>query len=347
MAPAPPLHTRYDTPMDTFETSRQGNRPATPPSRPAPVGRFAPSPSGHMHLGNAFSYLLAWLGARSQGGRVVLRIEDLDERSKKPELADAVMEDLEWLGLTWDEGPWYQSRRQDVYEQALEQLSCMGLTYSCFCTRHELHAASAPHASDGTYIYQGTCRNLSPDEIAEKTLVRQPATRLMVPGREDPSGAIAFCDLVYGPQHEVLAEKCGDFLVRRSDSTFAYQLAVVVDDALMGVSQVVRGRDLLGSTARQIYLQRLLGYETPAYAHVPLLVAPDGRRLAKRDHDLELRQLREGGMPPERVIGLLAHAAGIIDEAADVSAQDLLARFGWDGLRQHHNDVVVSEGFVS
>ena len=328
--------------MDTFQDSPF----ASPPARTAPVGRFAPSPSGHMHLGNAFSYLLAWLGAQSQGGRVVLRIEDLDERSKKPELADAVMEDLEWLGLAWDEGPWYQSRRQDVYERAIEHLSGMGLTYPCFCTRHELHAASAPHASDGTYIYQGTCKNLSPEEIAEKNLVRQPATRLLVPSREDPSGLVEFCDMVYGPQREVLAEKCGDFLVRRSDATFAYQLAVVVDDALMGVSQVVRGRDLLGSTARQIYLQRLLGYETPAYAHVPLLVAPDGRRLAKRDHDLELRQLRERGVRPERVIGRLAHAAGLIDEAADVSAQDLLANFGWDRLRRCHDDVVVGEVFV-
>ncbi|MCI6949406.1 MAG: tRNA glutamyl-Q(34) synthetase GluQRS, partial [Collinsella sp.] len=223
-----------------------------------------------MHLGNVFSCLCSWLSARSQGGSIVLRIEDLDDRCKRPELAAQLIDDLAWLGLEWDEGPYYQHDRLDLYESALRQLQDAGLTYPCFCTRAELHAASAPHASDGTPIYRGACRNLSVEEIARRSVLRAPATRLRVPTVDDLAGdVIEFVDRTYGAQCEALATECGDFLVRRSDGVFAYQLAVVVDDAAMGVTEVVRGCDLLGSTPRQIYLQHLLGLPTPRYAHIP------------------------------------------------------------------------------
>ena len=311
------------------------------------VGRFAPTPSGRMHLGNAFSSLLAWLGARAAGGRMVMRIEDLDPRAQSPERAQLLMEDLRWLGLDWDEGPYWQSERGAVYEQALRHLDKLGLTYPCFCTRAQLHAATAPHASDGTYLYAGTCRGLSAEEVAQKSLTRPPATRLRVPDVHDPAGTIAFCDLVYGPQCEVLAEECGDFLIRRRDGVFAYQLAVTVDDALMGVTQVVRGRDLLASSARQTYLYRLLGFEPPAFAHVPLLVAEEGRRLSKRDGDLDLGALRSAGVTAERIVGRLAHAVGLADAHEDLSPERLIGRFSWEEVARHPDDIVIDTNFLN
>ncbi len=310
------------------------------------VGRFAPTPSGRMHLGNALACLVAWLGARSAGGRMVLRIEDLDPRAQSRERSETLMRDLWWLGLDWDEGPFFQSERTTRYEQALELLSQRGLTYPCFCTRAELHAASAPHASDGTYIYPGTCRNLSPDEVARRRSTRHPATRLRVPNQSDPAGEVLFTDLVYGQHQEVLGRDCGDFLVMRSDGVFAYQLAVVVDDAQMGITQVVRGRDLLGSVARQTYLHQLLGYRPPSFAHVPLLVAPDGRRLSKRERDLDLGALQKAGVTPQRVVGKLAHCLGLVENVCDVEARDLVASFSWETLRQHQSDIVVGPGFL-
>lgn len=311
------------------------------------VGRFAPTPSGRMHLGNAFSSLMAWLGVRAAGGRMVLRIEDLDPRAIHRELSELLMRDLAWLGLDWDEGPYYQSERTDLYVEALDGLAERGLTYPCFCTRSQLHAASAPHASDGTYVYQGTCRNLSEDEVARRRRERDPATRLRVPAPSEPMGTIAFDDMVYGHHEEILARECGDFLVRRSDGIFAYQLAVTVDDALMGVNQVVRGRDLLGSVARQIYLTALLGHPAPAYAHVPLLAAPDGRRLSKRNRDLDLGALRDAGIDPRRIIGRLAHAVGLADENEDVSPAELLPRFSWDTIATRKADIVVDVTFLA
>lgn len=310
------------------------------------VGRFAPTPSGRMHLGNVFSCLMAWLSARSAGGRIVLRIEDLDPRAQDRSVADRLMADLEWLGLDWDEGPYWQSERIDIYEEAIRRLDDSGLTYPCFCTRAELHAATAPHASDGTYLYAGTCRNLTPEQIAERSCRRAPATRLRVPDEDDPAGTIEFRDLAYGPQKEVLARECGDFLVRRSDGVFAYQLAVVVDDGLMGVNQVVRGRDLLGSCARQAYLARLLGLAAPAYGHVPLLTAPDGRRLSKRDQDLDLGALRQRGVPSRRIIGALAAAAGLAQKGEEASPEELLGRFSWEKIAAHRGDIVINHEFL-
>ena len=314
-------------------------------------GRFAPTPSGRMHLGNVFSARMAWLSVRSAGGTLVLRIEDLDPRAQRREVAELLMRDLEWLGLTWDEGPYFQSKRTAIYQAAVDKLAAQGLTYPCFCTRAELHAASAPHASDGTYLYQGTCRDLSAEEIARKAAVRPPATRLKVPPISDPAGTITWTDLAFGPQTEVLAQECGDFLVRRSDDIFAYQLAVVVDDCLMGVNQVVRGADLLGSSARQTYLARLLGYEPPMFGHVPLLVAHDGRRLSKRDHDLDLGSLREAGLSSGRIIGALASTAGLVPAGTVATPEDLIPAFSWqklaDRIASKGEDIVVTDGFLT
>lgn len=310
-------------------------------------GRFAPTPSGRMHLGNVFSALMAWLSARSAGGSMVLRIEDLDPRAQHPGVAQTLIEDLAWLGLTWDEGPYWQSERADVYAEALARLDAADLLYPCFCTRADLRAASAPHASDGALVYPGTCRDLPAEEVARRSAVRPPSLRLRVPGAEDPAGTIEFFDLAYGPHRENLARDCGDFLVRRGDGVVAYQLAVVVDDALMGVTQVVRGHDLLPSCARQTYVARLLGWEPPRYGHVPLLVAPDGRRLAKRDRDLDLRALRERGVPAERIVGTLAAAAGLAGTGCEARPEELVDSFSWDKIAAHREDIVVDEVFLA
>ena len=311
------------------------------PARPTVTGRFAPSPSGRMHLGNVYAALMAWLSVRSQGGRMVLRIEDLDDRCRRGRWDALLIEDLEWLGLDWDEGPVYQSDRLDRYERAFEALRKQGLLYPCFCSRAELHAASAPHASDGTPIYAGTCRGLSAEDAARRRAERPGAWRLRVPSADDPRGDVAFTDRVYGPQHETLARDCGDFLVRRSDGVFAYQLAVCVDDAEMGVNEVVRGRDLLGSSARQMYLQDLLDLPHPAYAHVPLLVTADGRRLSKRERDCDLGELRARFGTPEALLGMVAHAAGIAPDARPRSAGDLVELFSWEAVRRHPANLVA------
>ncbi len=301
---------------------------------PKPIkGRFAPSPSGRMHLGNAWSALLAWLSVRSRGGTMVLRLEDLDPDRCKPSFCAGVEEDLQWLGLDWDEGgsaggdTYYQSKRSDIYAAALEQLRKKDLLYPCYCTRGQLHAANAPHRSDGEVIYAGTCRNLTEEERREREKTRRPALRICVPEQE-----IQFTDRLQGKYAESLTQDCGDFILRRSDGVFAYQLAVVVDDALMGVTDVTRGSDLLSSTPRQIFLQQQLGYETPEYCHVPLLCAPDGRRLSKREADLTLAALRESGMQPETIVGRLAATAGLIDRPEAISARELIPLFSLNRL---------------
>ena len=313
----------------------------------ATVGRFAPTPSGRMHLGNVFALLMAWLGARSTGGRIILRIEDLDPRAHNRDVALQLIDDLAWLGLDWDEGPYWQSERGDTYAQAIAELAQKGLTYPCFCTRSQLHTATAPHASDGTYVYTGTCRGLSAEAVAHLSLERPPATRVAVPPESDPAGIIEFEDAVFGPQKEKLWCECGDFLVRRSDGVVAYQLAVAIDDALMGVTQVVRGRDLLGSTGRQIWLQRTLGLPSPTFAHVPLLIAPDGRRLAKRDHDLDLAYLRGHGVSPERIIGKLGELVKLCPHGENARPKDLLSDFSWNDLRNNCDDIVIDSSVWS
>lgn len=293
------------------------------------VGRFAPSPSGRMHLGNVFTALLAWLSVRSQNGVMLLRIEDLDPDRSKREYIDALKDDLAWLGLTWDKEMPLQSTRSERYAKAFRQLP----TYPCYCTRNELHAASAPHASDGKQIYPGTCRDLIEEERRAKT--RTPAWRVRVPDAE-----IAFTDGVFGAQRENLAKDCGDFIVRRSDGVYAYQLAVVCDDADGGVTEVVRGCDLLDSTPRQIWLYQTLGLPLPRFYHVPLLVAPDGKRLSKREKSLDMAHLRER-YSPEALLGYLAFLAGLQKNGAPVRAEELIGGFSWKNIGR--SPIVIQE----
>lgn len=286
------------------------------------VGRFAPTPSGRMHLGNVFAALMAWLSVRSQKGRLVLRMEDLDTQRTSEEFAAVLRQDLLWLGLDWDEETQPQSRRSGVYDRYFDRLREMGLLYPCYCTRSQLHNVNAPHLSDGTYVYAGTCRNLQTPPVG-----RQPSWRCLVPDRE-----FALEDLCQGSFRQNLCTDCGDFVVRRADGCYVYQLAVTVDDGEAGVTEVVRGMDLLGSAPRQMYLQELFGFDHPTYAHVPMLLAPDGRRLSKRDRDLDLGQLRLR-MTPEELIGKLAFAAGLLETDAPISARELASVFSWDKLR--------------
>ncbi len=285
------------------------------------IGRFAPSPTGRMHLGNVFSALIAWLSVRSQGGEMLLRIEDLDPDRSKPCYIDALRRDLTWLGLDWDREMPYQSTRSSVYESYFAKLP----VYPCYCTRNELHSASAPHGTDGNLLYAGTCRRLTEAQRALKT--RNPSWRVEVPCKE-----ISFTDGLYGPVTQNLSESCGDFILRRADGVYAYQLAVVCDDALGGVTQVVRGRDLLDSTPRQIWLYETLGFPVPEFYHVPLLVAPDGRRLSKREADLDLEHLRKTYTPGE-LIGLLLYSCGVIPAWESVSPTEAISLFSWEKIQ--------------
>lgn len=310
-------------------------------------GRFAPTPSGRMHLGNIFCALICWLSARSAGGQAVLRIEDLDLLRCPQEAAytEQLLDDLCWLGLTFDEGegvggphaPYRQSRRFAYYAGALEKLEALGMTYPCFCSRAELHAAEAPHLSDGRVLYAGTCRDLSEVQVREKSRLRPPALRLRV-----PEETVSFHDRLCGEYRENLAEECGDFIIRRSDGVYAYQLAVVVDDAAMGITEVVRGNDLLSSTARQLLLYRLLGLPEPEFSHLPLLIAPDGRRLSKRERDLDMGELRSRYLGPEPLLGRLAALCGILEREEPASAAELAAVFSWEKLKRE--DIVIPPG---
>lgn len=286
------------------------------------VGRFAPTPSGRMHLGNVFAALIAWLSVRSKGGSMVLRMEDLDTQRTSGEFAGILRDDLVWLGLNWDLETAPQSERSAVYDRYFEKLMDEGLLYPCYCTRSQLHSVNAPHLSDGTYVYPGTCRNLKNPPAG-----RKPAWRVMVPDKE-----WSFTDRVQGDYRLNLATECGDMVVRRADGVYVYQLAVTVDDGEAGVTEVVRGMDLLSSAPRQMYLQELLGFAHPEYGHVPMLLAPDGRRLSKRDKDLDLGELRKH-MTAESLIGSLAFAAGLIETYEPVSAKELAAEFCWDKLK--------------
>ncbi|MDO9631261.1 MAG: tRNA glutamyl-Q(34) synthetase GluQRS [Humidesulfovibrio sp.] len=295
-------------------------------------GRLAPSPTGRLHLGNAWAFLLAWLAARATGGSVVLRMEDIDPERSRPDFAAGIVRDLRWLGLDWDEGPHEQSARLDAYAAAMTRLEQAGHVYPCFCTRKELRSlASAPHASladDGSPVYPGTCRNLPIEQ--RDALLRQgrcPALRLRC---ED--SAVSFHDLVAGPQTMTLADCGGDFALRRSDGVFAYQLAVVLDDIAMGITQVVRGDDILSSTPRQLYLYRLLGAPSPQYAHLPLVLDAEGERLAKRHGSLTLAALRESGVSGTAITGYLAWRAGLLDTPRPAHPLELIAGFSFERL---------------
>lgn len=298
-----------------------------------PIGRFAPTPSGRMHLGNVFAFLIAWASVKSRGGSIVLRMEDLDTQRTSEEFAQLLRDDLRWLGLNWDEEQTPQSQRSAVYDRYFEKLMDEGLLYPCYCTRSQLHNVNAPHRSDGTYVYPGTCRALSASEKA--AFSRLPAWRVMVPDRMWDVE-----DLLQGPFAQNLTEDCGDFVVRRADGCYVYQLAVVADDGEAGVTEVVRGVDLLGSAPRQMYLQEKFSLPHPAYGHVPLLLAPDGRRLSKRDMDLDLGRLRRQ-RKPEELIGSLATSCGLLETYTPISAQELSTLFSWEKLKKE--DIFVHE----
>ena len=314
-----------------------------------------------MHLGNIYAALISWLSAKKDGGHWLLRIEDLDKQRCKREWADRLMDDLLWLGLEWDEGPdkkslqdkkaarpegftdqncaaaksYYQSERDTIYQKYFRALEEHGLVYDCFCRRADLLAASAPHASDGTPIYAGTCRDLSASDRERLLKERSPAKRIRLPDRES-----IFVDGHYGQQKLNLARDAGDFIIRRADGNFSYQLAVTVDDALMGVTQVARGRDLLASTHQQLFLYEALGLQKPQFLHFPLLVDKEGRRLSKRDKDLDMGYLRTR-FSPQEIIGKLMFLCGMSPAYKPMDLQEAAAIFAWNKLPRE--DIVVGD----
>ncbi len=298
-----------------------------------------------MHLGNIFTALMSWLSVRSRGGRWILRIEDLDPQRSKAEYARQIEADLSWLGLDWDEGglddrgphgPYTQSLRSHLYEEALSRLKATGWTYPCSCTRAEIMATSAPHQSDGRIIYGGRCRPASlPAAWHEPE--KPCAVRLAVPDEN-----VEFTDRICGPQSVNLARDCGDFVLRRSDGAWAYQLAVVVDDALMGVTEVVRGNDLLLSAPQQIYLFRMLGFEPPEFVHLPLICNSEGRRLSKRDGSLSMEALRQR-YSAEELTGLVAWLGGLLPEPIPCKPTSLLDVFTTDKISRQPSIVLSDE----
>lgn len=300
-------------------------------------GRFAPSPSGRMHLGNVWAMVAAWLSVRKQDGIMVLRMEDLDPARSKKEYADQIIKDLAWLGLTYEEGPdcggrfapYVQDRRRHLYEDALQQLKEQELLYPCYCSRKDLQEASAPHRGERAHVYPGFCRKLTPEEQMDRALTKKPAIRFLMPERED-----CFTDLNYGKQCQDLHQEVGDFILRRADGIHAYQLAVVVDDALMEITEVVRGADLLSSTHRQRILYETLGYASPEFGHIPLLVGRDGERLSKRFRSLDLGQLKSKGWTPEELFGLLLYEAGMLEKEESVSLKEAIEIFSWRAMKK-------------
>ena len=297
-------------------------------------GRYAPSPTGSLHMGNLRTALLAWLFARTQHGQFVLRIEDLDRPRVRPGATQQMLDDLHWLGLDWDEGPdcggpyapYTQSERLDIYQRYLRQLQDADLVYPCYCSRAEVaNAASAPQqgAEDGSR-YPGTCRHLTEAQRrAYEASGRRPSLRFRV----ENSRIVAFTDSIMGPMTQHVHQAVGDFIVCRSDGIFAYQFAVVVDDALMHIKQIVRGSDLLNSTARQVLLYEALRFPVPTFAHVPLVVDEQGKRLSKRTQSMGLDPLRTRGMTPEQVVGKLAASCGLIEKDEKISAIELAQRY--------------------
>lgn len=300
-------------------------------------GRFAPTPSGELHFGNLLCALVAYLSAKSGGGEYLVRIEDLDPLRSPRSAADKILNTLDRFGLAGDAAPVYQSDRVELYEQKLKLLEAGGLTYPCFCSRAQLHAAEAPRLGDGGVVYPGTCRNLSEDERKERAKKRSPAVRVAVPDEE-----ISFIDGLYGEVRQNLEKECGDFLIRRSDGIFAYQLAVTVDDGEQGVTEVVRGSDLLGSAPRQLWLLRTLGYAPIEYYHIPLVFDHRGRKLSKSDGDHISERLAR--LAPERILGALAYAADIIETDRAAELAELVEQFSFEKIkRQNKSGILLPE----
>jgi glutamyl-tRNA synthetase len=308
-------------------------------------GRFAPTPSGQMHIGNALTALLAWLQMRHAGGQFVLRLEDTDKTRSRPALANGILEDLLWLGIDWDEGPdvggpykpYIQSDRYALYEDALDRLNREDWLYPCYCSRADIMSvASAPHGlfSEGP-VYPGTCRRLAPEIRAAKQAAKSPSLRFSVQDR-----SIDFVDGAAGRQR-YQADAGGDFVVKRADGMMSYQLAVVVDDASMGITDVLRGFDLLDSTPRQLLLYEALGLKPPRFSHTPLLCGSDGSRLSKRRKSITLAAMREAGTAPEKVVGILAYITELNERPEPLKATDLIAGFNLAKVPQER--VAMSE----
>lgn len=304
------------------------------------VGRFAPTPSARLHLGNVLSALLSYLSARAAGGKWLLRVEDLDA-ARCPFMGENtkwLLDDLAWFGFSFDGEVLYQSERADVYETYFNVLREEGLIYPCYCSRAELHdAARAPHRGDGVFLYDRRCLLRAKEGIAPPS-GKKPAYRVLV-----PDAIVSFTDGVQGTYAENLERDCSDFVVRRADGVFAYQLAVVVDDALSGVNEVVRGNDLLSSTPRQIFLQKRLGFATPRYFHIPLLLDAAGRRLSKREGDGCMESVRAKYKTPGLVLGALAAAVGLLPSPESCTPEDLIALFSWEKIPR--GDVLLPQGF--
>ena len=296
-------------------------------SKVIPTGRFAPTPSGEMHAGNLLCALLAYLSVKNKGGRFLVRIEDLDADRCPRSSAEKILSTLDALGLTSDEPPLFQSERGEIYSAKLEELAKKARIYPCFCTRSQLHAAEAPRLADGGIIYSGACRDLSTERIAELSKTRRPCLRVEVPDEE-----IAFCDLIAGKTAQNLKEGCGDFILRRSDGVYAYQFAVALDDGESGVTEVVRGNDLLLSAPRQIWLMRLLGYTPPAYYHIPLVCDGTGRKLSKSEGDSAARLVES--YPREKVLGYLAYCSGLLERNRPATLDELTETFSWNKVRK-------------
>lgn len=307
-------------------------------------GRFAPSPTGYIHLGNVWTAFLAWLQVRQQKGTLILRIEDIDEQRSKPEYTQALLEDLAWLGLDWDKGPgkggpygpYIQQERYSLYEKALQELQAKHLLYPCYCSRARLQAIGAPHEGEHR-LYDGHCYGMPEEQ--RRQMDRKPSWRVHV-----PHVSVSFTDGSYGPFSDYLPRVCGDFVVRRADGLYAYQLAVAVDDGSMGITHVLRGRDLLSSTAQQIWLMEVLGYTPPSYTHVPMLIDASGNRLSKRQQGITVRSLRDRGVQADVILSALALAGGLVSERRLYHKGELLRLCNFQTMTTH--DIVLGDTWL-
>lgn len=307
-------------------------------------GRFAPSPTGYIHLGNVWTAFLAWLQVRQQKGTLILRIEDIDEQRSKSEYTQALLEDLAWLGLDWDEGPgkggpygpYIQQERYSLYEKALQELQAKHLLYPCYCSRARLQAIGAPHEGEHR-LYDGHCYGMPEEQ--RRQMDRKPSWRVHV-----PHVSVSFTDGSYGPFSDYLPRVCGDFVVRRADGLYAYQLAVAVDDGSMGITHVLRGRDLLSSTAQQIWLMEVMGYTPPSYTHVPMLIDASGNRLSKRQQGITVRSLRDRGVQADAILSALALAGGLVSERRLYHKGELLRLCNFQTMTTH--DIVLGDTWL-